>query len=162
MESCLNQYMVSWLSFCSHVRNFLLPTCVMRYFGVWKTAVSKRSEKERSRIQTSSRRWPGWRQLRHSGGWGPQCPGLTCSQEAERHTADEPGAHEESGWPSVGRRAGAAHHSPAGRSPCDVTAQNDFPIHGLSANKLFFRSYPGSFQPILISTPFKGVRNFWG
>lgn len=89
MESCLNQYMVLWLSFCSHVRNFLLPTCVMRYFGVWKTAVSKRSEKERSRIQTSSRRWPGWRQLRHSGGWGPQCPGLTCSQEAERHTADE-------------------------------------------------------------------------
>lgn len=58
LESCLYQYIASWPRFCSHFRDFLFPTCVTRYFGVCKTAVSKRPEEESSRIQTSPRRAP--------------------------------------------------------------------------------------------------------
>ena len=56
MESCLYQYIALWPSFCSQLRDFLFPAWATRYFGVWKTAVSKGPEKKRGRIQTNAGR----------------------------------------------------------------------------------------------------------
>ena len=107
LESWIYQYMASWFRFCSHFRVFLFPTCEMRYSGVWETDVSKGSEKERSRIQTSPR-------------GQPVAAGMMDSlRDSKRDCAPGPRTHLLPG--------GRGPHSRGAWSPCGVSADQAKP-----------------------------------